>query len=294
MDNWANTTAQPTLNLKEVAEIPIPIPPPIEQKAIADILGTLDDKIELNRRMNATLEAMARALFQSWFINFDPVRAKLDDRKPPGIDAETVALFPDGFQESELGPIPKGWVSGTLGEIAVNPRIVVDPINVDRSTPYIALEHMPRRSIALGDWGESADLGSGKFQFNEGDILFGKLRPYFHKVGIAPIAGICSTDILVIRPKTSKWFGFLLGHSSSDKLIQFTDRASTGTKMPRTNWKDFASFKVPIPPSAVGHEFTRIIQPMIDRIVQNVHQSRTLTALRDTLLPKLLSGDIRL
>ena len=268
------------------------LPPLAEQKAIVEVLGALDDKIELNRRMNGTLEAMARALFQSWFVDFDPVRAKLDGRQPVGLDPETAALFPEHFEDSPLGHIPKGWSAGKLGDIGTISRRGVKPNDIALNTPYIALEHMPRRCITLGDWDDSADVASGKSTFTKGDILFGKLRPYFHKVGIAPFDGVCSTDILVLQPKSPEWFGFLLGHTSSDELIQFTDLASTGTKMPRTNWSDISSFEVALPPKSIAAAFTRRIQPMLDRIQANLHQSRTLVTLRDTLLPKLLSGEL--
>jgi type I restriction enzyme S subunit len=285
-------SAQPNVSPSLIHKVEMPLPPLAEQKAIAAVLGSLDDKIELNRRMNATLEAMARALFQSWFVDFDPVRAKLDGRPPAALDPATAALFPASFQDSEAGHIPKGWTVGTLGDIGTNSRRGVQPSDIAPNTPYIALEHMPRRCIALGDWDDSADVASGKSAFKKGEILFGKLRPYFHKIGVAPFDGVCSTDILVLAPKCPEWFGFLLGHASSDELIQFTDLASTGTKMPRTNWSDVSSFKVALPPKPLAAAFTRNIQPMLDRIHANLHQSRTLATLRDTLLPKLLSGEL--
>lgn len=117
MDVWCNTTVQATLNLKEIRQLPLPWPPKKSRDAIAAFGKALDDKIELNRRMNATLEAMARALFQSWFVDFDPVRVKLDGRQPVGMDEATVALFPDGFEESLLGHIPKGWTIRPVGEV---------------------------------------------------------------------------------------------------------------------------------------------------------------------------------
>lgn len=276
----------------DLGRLVVPLPPLAEQKAIAAVLGALDDKIELNRRMNATLEAMARALFQSWFVDFDPVRAKLDGHLPAALDSATAALFPEHLEESAIGHIPKGWMAGKLGDIGTNSRRGVQPSDIPPNTPYIALEHMPRRCIALGDWEDSANIGSGKSAFKKGEILFGKLRPYFHKVGVASFDGVCSTDILVLAPKSPDWFGFLLGHASSDELIQFTDLASTGTKMPRTNWSDISSFKVALPPKPIAAVFTCTIRPMLDRIHANLHQSRTLTTLRDTLLPKLLSGEL--
>ncbi len=270
-----------------------PVPPiTATRKLIVKVLGALEDKIELNRRMNATLETMARALFQSWFVDFDPVRAKLDGRSPAALDPATAALFPEHLEDSPLGHIPKGWTAGKLGDIGTNSRRGVQPGDIALNTPYIALEHMPRRCIALGDWDDSADVASGKSAFKKGEILFGKLRPYFHKVGVASFDGVCSTDILVLAPKSPEWFGFLLGHVSSDELIQFTDLASTGTKMPRTNWSDLSAFKVALPPKPIAAAFTRIVQQMLDRIHANLHQSRTLATLRDTLLPKLLSGEL--
>jgi type I restriction enzyme S subunit len=285
-------SAQPFISQGDARAMNIAYPPLPEQRAIASVLGALDDKIEVNRRMNATLEAMARALFQSWFVDFDPVRAKSEGRQPEGMDAETAALFPAEFEESELGMIPKGWSAGKLNDIATNSRRVVQPSGIAPNTPYIALEHMPRRCIALGEWAESTDVASGKSAFRKGEILFGKLRPYFHKVGVAPLSGVCSTDILVIAPKSRDWFGFLLGHASSDELIKFADLASTGTKMPRTNWNDISSFKVAMPSKSLAIAFTKQIEPMVEYIIANLYQSRTLAALRDTLLPKLLSGEL--
>jgi type I restriction enzyme S subunit len=110
-------SAQPSLNRNYIHPLPVKIPPLSEQKAIAHILGTLDDKIELNKQMNETLEAIAKAIFKSWFVNFDPVRAKMEGKQPPGMDAATADLFPDEFEESSLGLIPKGWRVGTLGDV---------------------------------------------------------------------------------------------------------------------------------------------------------------------------------
>jgi type I restriction enzyme, S subunit len=195
-------TTMPALNESIIKRIPICLAPLAEQKEIAAVLGALDDKIELSRRMNATLEAMARALFQSWFVDFDPVRAKLDGHQPTGLDPATAALFPNEFEDSEAAHIPKGWTAGKLSDIGTNSRRGVRPGEIPPNTPYIALDHMPRRCIALSDWDESADVASSKSAFMKGEILFGKLRPYFHKVGVAPFDGICSTDILVLAPKS--------------------------------------------------------------------------------------------
>ncbi len=283
-------------NSLKCADIPnfrLRIPPIPEQRAIAHILGTLDDKIELNRRMNETLEAMARALFKSWFVDFDPVRAKAEGRNP-GLPKEIADLFPDRFEDSELGEIPEGWKVGTLGDVAENPRRGIQPIKIDKSNPYLALEHMPKGSIALSKWRFSEGLESNKFQFKKGEILFGKLRPYFHKVGVAPVDGVCSTDIVVIAPRVSEYFGFLLGHVSSTAFVDYTNASSTGTKMPRTSWSEMARYPIIIPPVDILKAFTLKIRPSVDWIIALIHQSRTLGKVRDILLPVLISGEIRL
>lgn len=262
----ARSTGTTVLGIRqsELRKVSLVLPSHDEQLAIGSVLGALDDKIELNRQMNETLEALAQTLFKNWFV-------------------DAVATKP-----------PKGWRETTLVEVAENPRRGIQPDEIKSSTPYIGLEHMPRRCIALSEWGHADELESNKFEFERGEILFGKLRPYFHKVGVAPVDGVCSTDILVVRPKSPEWFGFVLGHVSSVELVNHTNAASTGTKMPRASWNDIAHFEVALPPESVAAEFTDLIRPMIDRIIANIHESRALAELRDALLPKLLSGELRI
>ncbi len=457
-----------SLKCADIPNFSLPIPPLPEQRAIAHIHGTLDDKIELNRRMNETLEEMARALFKSWFIDFDPVHAKaalrrhaaaqitpplggsrqakgdspqarrwgvarrhyprralptartlrkpqtdaeallwyyirdkqLDGHKfrrqqpigpyivdfaclskkvlieldggqhaeqqtqdeardhflrnegyrvlrfwnnevfencdgvleairaavqdpppqqsapdgltattPPqggsdwtverarayldGMDPSIAALFPDRFVDSELGEVPEGWRVGNLEDIAKHPRRGVQPNDINFGTSYIALEHMPKRSIALSEWNTTASVGSNKYEFRRGEFLFGKLRPYFHKVGIAPVAGVCSTDIVVVTSNAKLWSSFVLFCISSDEFIAYTDQTSTGTRMPRTSWKTMRQFEICLPTESLAALFQSIAQPMIDRILANCQESRALAILRDTLLPKLISGEVR-
>ena len=275
------------------------LPPLPEQRAIASVLGALDDKIELNRRMNETLEQMARALFKSWFVDFDPVRAKMAGRwrrgeSLPGLPARLYEVFPSRLVPCELGPIPDGWQLNTLGTIANQRRVGVHPDHIDPSTPYIALEHMPKRCVALSAWGTSDGLASGKFRFKQGDILFGKLRPYFHKVGVAPLDGVCSTDIVVMSPSSPCWFGLVLGYVSSSEFVDYTDAASTGTKMPRTKWVDMARYKIALPSQELARSFNRMMLPCIDSMRFAIHESRILIGQRDALLPEILSGHLRL
>jgi len=276
-----------------VEQIETPVPTIPEQRAIIYILGSLDEKIELNRRMNVTLEESARALFKSWFVDFDPVRAKMEGRQPEGIDVETAALFPDRLVESMLGFIPDGWRVGTLGEIASNPRRSVQPKQMLEGTLYIGLEHMPQRSISLSDWGAATDVESNKYQFFTGELLFGKLRPYFHKVGIAPIDGICSTDVLVITPVADYWWGTVLMLISSVEFVNETTLLSGGTRMPRVNWSDMAHYKIVIPMPNVAQMFSEFVEQVGKLIIRNIHQWHLLVVTRDALLPKLLSGEVR-
>ena len=153
---------------------------------------------------------------------------------------------------------------------------------------------MPRHSIALVEWETAAKVTSNKSTIDRGDILFGKLRPYFHKVGIAPVSGICSTDIMVIAPRVRMWYGFLLGAVSSENFVGYADQTSTGTRMPRSNWKTMSNYKMTLPSLELAAKYQEIAKPSFDRILANIHESRFLLSMRDSLLPKLVSGTIRL
>ena len=297
IDGLAYGSAQPNISPSLIHGVTVLLPPLPTQRAIAHILGTLDDKIELNRRMNETLEEMARALFKSWFVDFEPVRAKMEGRwqqgeSLPGLPAHLYDLFPERLVDSELGEIPAGWRVGNLGEVGNQRRSGASPEEIDPTTPYIALEHMPKQCIALSDWGTADGLASNKFRFKRGDILFGKLRPYFHKVGVAPLNGVCSTDIVVISPVSKDWFSFLLGHMSSREFVDYTSAGSTGTKMPRTSWPDMARYQIALPHPVVVEAFNQRLCPATERMLAATHESRSLAAQRDALLPGLVSGEV--
>lgn len=283
-----------SLNNEMLARLTIRLPDIKTQQAIGSVLLAFDDKIELNRRMNRTLEQMAAAIFKAWFVDFEPVRAKASGAASfPGMPQPVFDALPAAFTDSELGPIPEEWTAGCIGDIGKNRRDGIKPDEIDPETPYIGLEHMPKRCIALDAWDGTGKVTSGKSEFSRGEILFGKLRPYFHKVGVAPIDGVCSTDVLVVKPQAHHWSALLLGHLSSLDFVNYTDACSTGTKMPRTNWKDMARYPIAVPPEPVAAEATRLTKPMVEQILSNIHESRTLAETRDALLPKLLSGEVR-
>ncbi len=294
MHSFLTGAVMPKLTQGNLNKIPIVCPPRETQDAIIGVLGALDDRIALLRETNATLEAIAQALFKSWFVDFDPVHAKARGEQPQGMTEELAALFPDGFEESPLGMAPRGWRVGVLGNVAETARKQIQPEAMTADTLYVGLEHIPRQSLGLDTWGTAEELESAKSCFEKGNILFGKLRPYFHKIVIAPFAGVCSTDILVCNTKAADFYGFVAMHLFSTELVADANRLSNGAKMPRVNWKDLADYQLAIPPTGLALAYSEVVQPMFDQIIENVLQAKTLATLRDTLLPRLISGQLRL
>jgi len=286
-------TMIPHLKKSDFGHLRIPLPPRKVQEVIGSIYVDLSEKIELNRRMNGTLETLAQKLFKSWFVDFEPVLAKSQGRKPFGLADDVAALFPDAFEDSELGAIPKGWRIDGLGAIARAGRESVSPSAVDPELPYFGLEHFERKHLMISAYGNARDVASGKLRCTEGDLLFGKLRPYFHKVALAPADGVSSTDIMVIKPVEHQWRGFLIHHIFSEDFIDHADACSGGTRMPRTEWRDVVGYKVALPSKELVARFTEIVEPFYTRMFANTAASQKLAALRDLLLPKLLSGEIR-
>jgi type I restriction enzyme S subunit len=278
----------------DLVELPVPLPPLAGQKAIAHILGTLDDKIELNRRMNETLEAMARALFKSWFVDFGPVRAKAEGRDP-GMPKSLADLFPDSFGDSELGEIPKGWGVGTLGDILCQrvERCTASAESV--ALPYVPIDCISPKSLFLTESKPGEEAQSSLTKFYKDDLLFGAMRPYFHKVCIAPFDGTTRTTAFVLYPRQPDDFGFatlLLHHPDT---IDFATRHSTGSTIPYAVWTgSLEDMPVVMPPPDVRKAFNRVVQPILVRIPEPYFENRTLAALRDSLLPKLISGELRI
>jgi type I restriction enzyme S subunit len=260
---------------RELRMVQIPLPPLDIQRKIAAILSPFDDLIENNTRRIKLVEEMAQRIYREWFIDF----------RYPG--HEDVPLV-----DSTLGPIPEGWRWKELGEIAAEARLAVDPGSVDPATPYVGLEHMPQRSIAIAGWGLAADAGSQKYQFKAGDVLFGKIRPYFHKVVVPPVDGICSTDAIVIRSRTPWLSGLVLAVVSSDAFVDEAVQTSQGTKMPRANWNVLERYPVPFPPLVLIESFGSFMDDTVAVIHRLVMSNRSLGAIRDLLLPRLIAGEI--
>lgn len=269
-----NGAAQPNVGAQQVASLAMSLPPLDVQRRIVDVLGSIDDLIENNRRRIEVLEEMARAIYREWFVKF----------RYPG--HEGVPLV-----DSALGPIPEGWQVGELNDLVQLIRDTVDPAAIDAETPAVGLEHIPRKQITLDSWGTAGDQGSRKGVFEKGDVLFGKIRPYFHKVSVAPIDGICSTDAIVLRPASEHW-GQAVFVLSSVELVAHATATSNGTKMPRADWKVLGRWPVALPPSAVAGQFTEIARGQLEMAETLMFENARLANLRDLLLPKLVTGEI--
>ena len=289
-------TTLPFINGSDLAKMEVKVPPLAEQKAIAAVLGALDDKIECNRRMNATLEAMARALFQSWFVDFDPVRAKLDGRPPAGLDAPTAALFPAEFQDSELGEIPEGWTAKPLPEvIEVNPRRTLKAGTI---APYLDMKNLPTQGHSADEVIDRQFASGTKFQ--NGDTLIARITPCLEngKTGFVDFlaegqVGWGSTEYIVLAPKPPlpPQFGYLLARSEALRAHAIQNMTGTSGRQ-RVPSECFNTFYLAVPPPDIARRFDELTAPLMAKIKANSTQSRTLATLRDTLLPKLLSGEL--
>lgn len=290
------------ISQKALRKIDISFPKLSQQIAIGQLLSTIDDKIELNRQMNETLEGMARALFRDWFVDFGPTRRKAAGETDPvkilggAISSPEKATHIANLFSNQLGEEgwPVGWKQGRLDDWANSVTHTVKPDEIDQETHYIGLEHMPRRSIALGQWETAAKVTSNKSAFKRGQVLFGKLRPYFHKVGIAPLNGICSTDIVVVDGLVPELRAFVVTLMSTDDFVSYTNQSSSGTKMPRTSWKLMREYPIARASKEIVLAFSELVQPMHDKILHSLGENQTLADMRDLLLPKLMSGEIRL
>lgn len=167
-----------------------------------------------------------------------------------------------------------------------------DPFEVDAELPAVGLEHLPRRSTTLRDWGRAADLGSRKYRFQPGDTLFGKIRPYFHKVAMAPMEGICSTDAIVVRALDEQLAGYVLAVASSDQFVAHAVATSNGTKMPRADWKVLSAYPVSAPPQSLLREWASQLEGLAWASSALAMQNSTLRDARDELLPRLISAQI--
>jgi type I restriction enzyme S subunit len=278
-------------------DFPITLPPLDEQRAIAHILGTLDDKVELNRRMNETLEAMARALFKSWFVDFDPVRAKAEGRDP-GLPKSLADLFPDSFEDSNLEEIPKGWAIGRFGEVVEQLRDQENPLaSPDALFRHFSIPAFDEGQSPKPEYGES--VKSLKLRVPAGVVLLSKLNPEIERVWMVDVRSgeraVCSTEFLVLRARSPFTRSYVYCLTRSPLFRKQIEGLVTGTSKShqRAQVDSILNLAVVVPPSPIVSAFDHCAAGLLARTLECRRESLTLSALRDTLLPKLISGQLR-
>lgn len=291
-------SAQPSLNRNYIYSIKLRVPPRIEQDTIAEFLSVLDDRVTLLRNTNATLEAIAQALFKSWFVDFDPVCAKQEGRTPEGMDEATAALFPDDFEESELGMVPRGWSLSKLSDVFdINPKRALSKGTI---APYLDMASLATSGHCV-DAPIQREMGSGS-KFRNGDTLLARITPCLENGKSAFVdflavdqIGWGSTEFLVLRPKAPlpEYLGYLLCRHPAFR--EFAIQSMSGTSGRQRIQNDvIGTFALAIPSAEVIAAFSDIVAVVQQKISSNHRTIQSLVVLRDTLLPRLISGELRL
>jgi len=257
---------------ERIGRVEVALPPIESQRRAAAFLSAYDDLIGNNRRRMVLLEQAVRQLYHEWFVRL---------------------RFPGHEHARITKGLPDGWQSKVLGDLCEEVRDSIKPDQIEPQTPYIGLEHIPRRSISLQDWGTAAEVTSSKHRFRENEILFGKLRPYFHKVGVAFVDGVASSDAIVLRPYSQEFHGLVLMTVASDRFVAFTAQTMReGSKMPRADWKQMQAYPVPLPSKSILSSFEDLMDATHEQLKTLTFTTRKLNTARDLLLPRLMSGEI--
>jgi type I restriction enzyme S subunit len=267
-----------------------------------NILGSLDDKIELNRQMNKTLEAMAQAIFKSWFVDFDPVRAKMESRQPVGMDAATAALFPNEFEDTALGMIPRGWRVDSLESVCqrITDGSHFSPKSVESGYPMASVKDMDNWGINYSSCRNISKMDYEKLVANDckplaNDVLIAKDGSFLKHVFVVDnnYEFVILSSIAILRPK-NKMNPYLLAFmlKESGVFVRLTNIVS-GAVIQRIVLKDFKKFQVIIPPEALQLEWFLLCKPILQKIYSNNEDSKTLQLIKQILLPRLISGVIQ-
>lgn len=291
-------SANPTLNRNHVHPIKTAWPPLSEQRKIAELLGALDDRIYILRETNATLEAIAQALFKSWFIDFDPVRARLEGRAPEAVNEATAAFFPDGFVESELGLTPRGWRVGVFGDLAVQVKGSVNPLDTpSREFEHYSLPAFDAHRLPVVELG--ASIKSNKTRMCSGVVLQSKLNPHIPRVWYPQSVGtaaVCSTEFLpwLAKAPASPEVVYCLLQSTAFEAEVRTLVTGTSNSHQRVKPDQIASLRTVIATAETYEAFTNTVRPLLQRVAENWQLCGQLAVVRDGLLPRLISGQLRL
>ena len=296
----SRATGTTVLGIKqsELRKVTLSLPPFDLQLCAAATLKALDDRISLLRETNTTLESIAQALFKSWFVDFDPVRTKQQGSDPQGMDAATAALFPDSFEESELGEVPKGWRVGTLGDLSdLNPESWTAR-NHPETIAYIDLANIKDNEIgSIADFSFDEAPSRARRVLRSGDTIVGTVRPgnrsfaFIHE----PASNLtASTGFAVLRPIATENTEFVYLAATQDTSIEHLAHVADGGAYPAVRPDVVSGLQCVVPPSEVMTSFHGITEPLLTQVCANQKQAQTLATLRDTLLPRLISGQLRL
>ena len=298
-EGTGSTVSNMRIPALEVLEIPIP---DIQsQKAIAHILGSLDDKIELNQKTNQVLEDIAKAIFKSWFIDFDPVRAKTEGR-PTGLPSEIGDLFPDEFVESEIGKTPKGWESGVIEDlVSFQGGYAFDSKDwsLNGTIPVIKIRNVKRLLVNCNDCSmvdESTVTGLERFALQRGDILIG-MTGYVGEIGIVPkrkVMPYFNQRVGKISPTCEFDRSYILLYCCSTTFKELVQNKATGSAQANVSGKDIQNLPLLLSTKKLRHAFHRSVSDLYEKILVNEEENQLLSNLRDTLLPKLISGELHI
>lgn len=277
LSSRANTTVQTTINLKDLRALPVPMAPQYEREKIIELIGSLDYRITLLRETNATLEAIVQALFKAWFVDFDPVHAKVEGLEPEGMDAATAALFPDSFEESERGLVPRGWTVTKFGDF-------INRLSVGQK--YDQKSAFPEGIVPILDQGRSGIIGyhndspGVKASLDEPVVVFANHTCYMRLITFDFSA------IQNVLPFNGREVDTVWAFYATKDRTKFSEY--------KGHWPDFAIEKLPLPSEDLTRAFRKAVDPIIRKIRFSELQAQTLTQIRDTLLPRLISGQLRL
>jgi len=298
----ADGSAQGNVSGSLIETYKVPIPPLQIQKAIAHILGTLDDKIELNLKTNETLEAMAKALFKSWFVDFDPVRAKAEGR-PTGLPAEISDLFPDSFEDSELGEIPSGWRVMELGMVStfLNGYAFKSSDWQEHGVPVVKIGSVKPGFVDVDNVSFVSDeiaVSKDRYRLSPGDILIG-MTGYVGEVGLVPISEsppLLNQRVGRVAPMSDAMVSrsFLYNWMRTSTFKDSVEVLSQGSAQANVSSDSIQSIPHAIPSSEIERAFASICEPILDRLLEGHREQKLLANIRDVLLPKLISGEIRI
>jgi type I restriction enzyme S subunit len=278
-----------------LAKLLVPVPPLPFQIAASSVLNALDERIETLRKANSSLEAIARAIFKSWFVDFDPVQAKAEGREPDGMDADTAALFPRDFEDSELEEIPLGWTVREVRDVSISNRKSIGKNHV-HNIEYIDISSVEPGRIASSTMCNLAEAPSrAKRLVSDGDTIWSCVRPNRRSFVLImePANNLVVSTGFVTLTATEIPFSFLYLSVTTSQFVEYLTLRADGAAYPAVRPDTFESAKVIVPSESILNRFHEIAEPMLRKVAANNRQAKTLADLRDTLLPRLISGKLR-